>query len=92
MDTKLAVVAIVVENEESVGALNELLHRFNKYIIGRMGVPYPKRKISLISVAVDAPGDVINSLSGKLGRIEGVTSKVAYSKTSENYKTEIGEK
>lgn len=83
MDTKLAVVAIVVEKEESVGALNELLHQYNKYIIGRMGVPYPKRKVSLISVAVDAPIDVINSLSGRLGKIDGVTSKVAYSKIPE---------
>lgn len=83
MDTKLAVVAIVVEKEESVGSLNELLHQYNKYIIGRMGVPYPKRKVSLISVAVDAPIDVINSLSGRLGKIDGVTSKVAYSKIPE---------
>lgn len=80
MDTKLAVVAIVVEEPESVGELNDLLHRFSKYIIGRMGVPYQKRNISLISVAVDAPVDEINNLSGKLGKIKGVTSKVAYSK------------
>lgn len=83
MDTRLAVVAIVVENEESVVALNELLHQFSMYIIGRMGIPYPKRKVSLISVAIDAPTDVINNLSGKLGKIAGVTSKVAYSKTPE---------
>lgn len=84
METKLAVVAIVVEKEESVGALNELLHQFNEYIIGRMGVPYPKRKVSLISIAMDAPVDVINNVSGRLGKINGVTSKVAYSKTSDD--------
>ena len=80
MDTSLAVMAIVVENPDSVTELNELLHNFSDYIIGRMGIPHQKRNCSLISVAIDAPADVINNLSGKIGKINGVTSKVAYSK------------
>lgn len=78
--TKLAVIAIVVEQEESVRELNELLHVYGKYIIGRMGIPHRERGVSLISVAVDAPADIISSLSGKIGRISGVSAKVAYSK------------
>lgn len=81
MDMKLAVIAIIVEDTEAVAELNGLLHQFGQYIIGRMGIPYHKRNVSLISVAVDAPLDVINNLSGKIGKIKGVTSKVAYSKT-----------
>ncbi len=79
-DTKLAVVAIVVERRESVRELNELLHGCSSYIIGRMGIPHRERGVSLISVAMDAPADVISALSGKLGRISGVSAKVAYSK------------
>lgn len=82
-ETKLAVVAIVVEQGESVRELNELLHGCSRYIIGRMGIPYRTRGVSLISIAMDAPADVISSLSGKLGRIRGVSAKVAYSKISE---------
>lgn len=80
MDTRLAVMAIVVENPDSVTEMNDLLHMYSSYIIGRMGIPHREKNCSLISVAIDAPTDVINTLSGKIGRIEGVTSKVAYSK------------
>ena len=79
-DTRLAVIAIVVEDIESAPEINTLLHEYGKYIIGRMGVPYPARNISLISVAIVAPGDAISALTGKLGRINGVTVKTAYSK------------
>ena len=79
-ESKLAVVAIVVEREESVCELNELLHGCSNYIIGRMGIPHRERGVSLISVAMDAPADVISALSGKLGRIRGVSAKVAYSR------------
>ena len=82
--TKLAVIAIVVEQESSVRQLNELLHGCSSYIIGRMGSPCRQRGVSLISVAMDAPADVISSLSGKLGRISGVSAKVAYSKLPEH--------
>lgn len=79
-NTKLAVIAIVVEQEESVRELNELLHNYSGYILGRMGIPYRNRGVSLISVAMDAPADIISALSGRLGRIKGVSAKVAYSK------------
>ena len=82
--TKLAVIAIVVEQESSVRQLNELLHGCSSYIIGRMGIQCRQRGVSLISVAMDAPADVISSLSGKLGRISGVSAKVAYSKLPEH--------
>ena len=80
MENRVAMLAIVVEDLKSVEALNHLLHQFSPYIIGRMGVPYKARNISLISVAVDAPADVISTLSGKLGMLRGVTSKAVYSK------------
>lgn len=79
-DTKLAVIAIVVEQEESVRELNELLHNYSRFILGRMGIPHRERGVSLISVAMDAPADIISALSGRLGRISGISAKVAYSK------------
>ena len=79
-DSRLAVVAIVVEEPDSVSALNELLHQHSAHIIGRMGIPCPARSVSLISIAMDAPGDAISALTGKLGRLKGVSVKTAYSK------------
>ena len=79
-DSRLAVVAIVVEEPDSVAALNELLHQHSAHIIGRMGIPCPGRGVSLISVAVDAPADAISALTGQLGRLRGVSVKTAYSK------------
>ena len=78
-DSRLAVVAIVVEEPDSVSALNELLHQHSAHIIGRMGIPCPARGVSLISIAMDAPGDAISALTGKLGRLKGVSVKTAYS-------------
>ena len=80
METRVAVISIVVENPDSVEKLNELLHQFSRFILGRMGIPYPAKNISLISVAVDAPQDKINALTGSLGKLDGVTAKAAYSK------------
>lgn len=80
METRVALIGIVVENPDSVGKLNELLHENGKYIIGRMGLPYEKKGVSIISIAIDAPNDVISSLSGKLGRLDGVAAKTVYSK------------
>lgn len=80
MDARVAVISIVVERAESVEALNALLHSYRKWIIGRMGLPYPARDISLMSIAMDAPQDQINSLTGALGRLEGVTAKAAFAK------------
>ena len=78
MDTRVAILAIIVREEESVSALNELLHQYGKYIIGRMGVPYRARGVNVISVAMDAPSDVISALSGKIGRLSGITAKTVY--------------
>ena len=80
METRVAVISIIIENPDSVQAMNELLHQYSSYIIGRMGIPYRAKGINIISVAVDAPQDQISALSGKIGRLEGVTSKAAYSK------------
>ena len=78
METRVAVLAIIVREEESVSTLNELLHQYGKYIIGRMGVPYRTRGVNVISVAMDAPADVISALSGKIGRLQGITAKTVY--------------
>ncbi len=80
METRVAVISIVVENPDSVGVLNDLLHGCSDYIIGRMGIPYKEKNINIISVAIDAPQDVINTLTGSLGKLSGVTAKAAYSK------------
>ena len=80
MDSRVALIGIVVERDGSVEALNKILHEYGSYIIGRMGIPYPKRNINIISIAVDAPGDVISALSGKLGMLDGVSSKAVYSR------------
>ena len=81
MDTRHEVVSIIVEDMENSVPTNELLHEFSQYIVGRMGIPYRQRGISIISVVVDAPQNVISSLSGKLGMIDGISVKVTVSKT-----------
>ena len=79
METRVALIGIIVTQESSVAALNELLHQYGHYIIGRMGLPYRQKGIYIISVAVDAPQDAISALSGKLGRLPNVSIKTAYS-------------
>ena len=79
METRVALIGIVVENPESVEKLNGILHQYGNYIIGRMGIPYPKKQVSVISIAIDAPMNVISALSGKLGMLDGVSSKTVYS-------------
>ena len=76
--TRVAVLAIIVKDPDSVARRNDLLHQYGQYIIGRMGVPYRQREVNIISVALDAPGDAISALSGKLGRLPGVTAKTVY--------------
>ena len=78
METRVAVIAVIVENEDAVTELNALLHQYGMYIIGRMGVPYRARGVNIISVAVDAPADAISALSGKIGRLAGITAKTVY--------------
>ena len=78
METRIAVIGIIVEDPDSVEALNNLLHQFRQYIIGRMGIPYHQRGIFIISVAIDAPQDITNQLTGKIGRLDGITAKTTY--------------
>ena len=82
METRVALIGIIVENSESSAQLNALLHDAGQYIIGRMGVPYRERGVNIISVAMDAPAAVISALSGKIGRLEGVTAKTVYAPES----------
>ena len=79
METRVAVMSIIVENTESVEPINTLLHEHGQYIIGRMGIPYRERGISLISIALDAPDNTISALAGKIGNLAGVSVKTAYS-------------
>ena len=79
METRVAVMSIIVENTESVEPVNSLLHEYGQYIIGRMGIPYRLRGISIISIALDAPDNTISALAGKIGNLHGVSVKTAYS-------------
>lgn len=80
METRVALIGIIIENPESVEEMNALLHQYSSFIIGRMGIPYREKQISIISVVVDAPMNKISSLSGKLGMLDGVSTKTIYSK------------
>lgn len=84
MKTRVAVMAIILESKENAEQLNTVLHDYREYILGRMGLPYTKHDINIISVALDAPQDIINSLAGKIGRIEGVNVKTSYSNNEYN--------
>ena len=79
METRVAVISIIVEQEDNVEKINILLHEARQYIIGRMGIPYSSRGISIISVVIDAPQNIISALSGKIGHLQGVSAKTAYS-------------
>ena len=83
MQTRIAVTAIIVEDMESAEGVNQILHAYRQYIVGRMGVPYREKKVSVISVILDAPQDAISALSGKLGMLKGVSSKTVYSRLPE---------
>ncbi len=80
-ETRIAVIGVIVEDKEAVGKVNQLLHEYGEFIIGRMGLPYERKAVNIISVVVDAPVDKISALSGKLGRLPGVSAKALYSKT-----------
>ena len=79
METRVAVMSIIVEKSETVEKLNSILHDYGEFIIGRMGIPYREKNINIISIAIDAPQDTIAALSGKIGRLDGVSVKTAYS-------------
>ena len=78
--TRIAVMSIIVEERESAEPLNRLLHNYGNYIIGRMGLPYEKKKLSLMSVALDAPENIISELAGKVGNLPNISVKTAYAK------------
>jgi len=79
METRVAVISIIVDNPDAVHEVNNILHMYGEYIIGRMGIPYRAKSINIISIAIDAPQDVISALSGKIGKLNGVSSKAVYS-------------
>lgn len=79
MESRVAIIGIIVENPNAVEGLNDVLHEYRDYVIGRMGIPYRSRNVNVISIAVDAPQDVISSLSGKIGKLDGVSAKACYS-------------
>ncbi len=79
MDTRVAIIGIILERKDNVDKLNSILHEYSNRIIGRMGMPYPKKAINIITIIIDAPQDEINTLSGKIGKLSGITSKVMYS-------------
>ena len=79
MDTRVAVISIIVETPEAIETLNHLLHEAGQYIIGRMGIPYRERGINIVSIAIDAPQDTISALTGKIGKLPGISVKTAYS-------------
>lgn len=79
METRIALLAIIVENSDSVNDLNILLHDYKDYIIGRMGIPYREKGVHIISIAIDAPQNMIAALSGKIGSLNGISIKTAYS-------------
>ncbi|MDD6489602.1 MAG: iron-only hydrogenase system regulator [Clostridia bacterium] len=80
MESRVSIIGIIVENTNSIEKLNELLHTYGEYIIGRMGIPYQKKNVHIISIALDAPVNIINTLSGKIGMLDGISSKVVCSK------------
>ena len=81
METRVAVTGIIVQDLSSAEQMNAILHNYGQYIIGRMGIPYRQKNISILSVAVDAPQDIISAISGKIGRLPGVSVKTAYAPT-----------
>ena len=80
MENRVSIIGIIVENTNSIEKLNEILHTYGEYIIGRMGIPYQKKNVNIISIALDAPVNIINTLSGKIGMLDGISSKVVCSK------------
>lgn len=81
METRIALIGIIVENINVVDNINQILHEYGKYIVGRMGIPYKEKSVSIISIVIDADNNVISSLSGKLGMLDGISVKTVYSKS-----------
>ena len=79
METRVALIGIIVENKDSIELLNKILHEYSDFIISRMGLPYKVKNINIISIAIDAPVDIINAMTGKIGRLDGISTKTAFS-------------
>ena len=79
METRVALIGIIVENKNSIEQLNKILHEYGEFIISRMGLPYKNKNINIISIAIDGPTDIINAMTGKIGRLEGISTKTAFS-------------
>ena len=79
METRVALIGIIVENKDSIEQLNKILHEYGNFIISRMGLPYKEKNINIISIAIDAPTDIINAMTGKVGRLDGISTKTAFS-------------
>lgn len=79
MEKRIAVIGIIIENKDSVECLNLLLHEFGDFIVGRMGLPYKERNLNIVSLAVDAPQNIISEMTGKIGKLDGISVKTAYS-------------
>ena len=84
LNTRIALIGIVLSSHESVNELNALLSQYGSYIVGRMGIPYREKNVSIISIAMDAPNDVISALSGKIGMLPGISTKTIYAKVPES--------
>lgn len=84
MESRVALIGIIIEDPGSVESLNGILHEYSRYIIGRMGIPYREKNISIISVAIDAHQDIISAMSGKIGRLHGISTKTAYSNVTKS--------
>ena len=82
METRIAAISIIVEDPDSVEALNNLLHEYSAWILGRMGIPYREKKVSIICLAMDAPADIINAMTGRIGRLNGISAKAVYSRSA----------
>lgn len=80
MDTRIAVLSIIVEDSEKTAELNQIIHEFSEYVVGRMGIPYREKGVNIISLVLDAPQNAISTLSGRIGRLHGITSKATYAK------------
>lgn len=80
METRIAIIGIIIEDVDATGDVNDILHDYGMYILGRMGVPYREKDLNIISIAIDAPADVINQMAGKLGKLSGVSARTMYSK------------
>ena len=91
-ETRVALIGIIVQNFEVTEKINNLLHNYRQYVIGRMGLPYARRNVGVISVVLDAPGNVISALSGKLGMLSGVTTKTIYSNVYGGLEAPCGDK